>query len=325
MNNKLARVQPGTGGITRRVAGRGFAYISSTGRRIASDRTRQRIEALAIPPAWVNVWISSQANAHIQATGVDAAGRTQYIYHERWRALRDGEKFTRSLAFSQRLPTLRRIVTRDLAQTEDSKRRALAAAVRLMDTAGLRVGGAAYAEENDSFGATTLLKRHLVVGRGEIHLKFRGKSAVEWDVRVKDQLLVDYFGSLPKTPPSRPAICHSASAGGRRFWKPISDTDINAYLEHVAGPGFTAKDFRTWQGTVVAAHSLSKSFHAGNQSREAVSRAYQDAASWLHNTPAIARASYVNPRVISLFEQGVVAAPQRKSDRTVLTLLLEER
>lgn len=323
MDKKLAQAQPGTGGITRRAAGRGFAYFSARGRRIGSERTRQRIESLAIPPGWVGVWISPLPNAHIQATGVDAAGRTQYIYHQRWRALRKGEKFLRSLAFAQRLPTIRRIVTRDLAQTEDSRQRALAAAVRLMDSTGLRVGGASYAEEHDSFGASTLRKRHLAIQGDEIRLRFRGKSAVKWDIQVKDPELVDYFDSLPKTPRSGPAICHSVAVEGRRHWRAISDSDINAYLDHVAGHGFTAKDFRTWQGTVVAALSLSQSFCSGIDPSQAVTTAVQEAALWLHNTPAIASEAYINPRVIELFERGIVADPKRQSDRSVLALLLD--
>lgn len=323
MDKKLARVEPGSGGITRRVAGRGFAYVSANGRRIGSERTRRRIEALAIPPGWVDVWISSRTNGHIQATGVDAAGRTQYVYHQRWWAVREGEKFVRSLAFAQRLPTIRRIVTRDLAQTGDGKRRTLAAAVRLMDTTGLRVGGALYAEENDSFGVSTLRKRHLAIQGDEIRLRFRGKSDVRWDVKVKDRLLADYFDSLPKTPRSGPAICHCDASAGQRHWKTVSDSDINAYLGHVAGHGFTAKDFRTWQGTVVAARSLSQSFRSGIDSPQAVTSSVQEAAQWLHNTPAVARGSYINPRVIDLFEQGVVADRRRQPDRAVLTLLLE--
>ncbi|MDR7356310.1 DNA topoisomerase IB, partial [Paeniglutamicibacter sulfureus] len=151
MHDGLERVAPGTAGIRRQVAGRGFSYLSANGRRIRSERLLERIRQLAIPPAWTEVWIASSPKAHIQATGVDAAGRTQYLYHARWREVRDDEKFIRSLAFAQRLPVLRRIVTRDLKQTEDPRRRALAAAVRLMDRAGLRIGGVAYAQENGSF------------------------------------------------------------------------------------------------------------------------------------------------------------------------------
>lgn len=323
MDEDLEHVAPGTRGIHRQVAGRGFSYVSANGRRIRSEPLRKRIEELAIPPAWTQVWIASSPNAHIQATGVDAAGRTQYIYHPRWRELREGEKFIRSLAFAQRLPVIRRVVTRDLSQEADPRRRALAAAVRLIDRAGLRVGGAAYAQENGSFGATTLLKRHVWLEGDSVHLKFEGKSAGSWDVLVNDRLLAGYFGSLPRTPAAGPAICHAVRAGRRKTWKSVSDTEVNAYLGQVAGQGFTAKDFRTWQGTVVAARSLSRSLRAGASSPEAAGAAINDAARWLHNTAAVARDAYVNPRVVELFEKGRVADTRRQPDRAVLALLLE--
>jgi DNA topoisomerase-1 len=325
MHDGLERVEPGTAGIRRLAAGRGFSYLSANGRRIRSERLLERIRQLAIPPAWTEVWIASSPKAHIQATGVDAAGRTQYLYHSRWREVRDDEKFIRSLAFAQRLPVLRRIVTRDLKQTQDPRRRALAAAVRLMDRAGLRIGGVAYAQENGSFGATTLLKRHLETESHTVHLHFSGKSAGTWDVMISDPLLADYFSSLPRTPGSGPAICHAVASGRRKQWTAVSDTEVNGYLGDVAGHGFTAKDFRTWQGTVVAAVSLGRAQRAGATSPEAVTAAIQEAADWLHNTPAVARDSYVNPRVIALFERGVVADPRQRPDRAVLDLLLDGR
>ncbi len=321
MVEELVRIEPGTAGIARRVAGRGFSYVAANGRRIKTESRLERINDLAIPPAWSQVWIASAANAHIQATGVDSAGRTQYIYHPRWREIRDGEKFIRSLAFAQRLPTIRRVVTGDLSQDTDARRRALAAAVRLMDRAGLRVGGAAYVEENGSFGATTLQRRHVRVEGDVVHLVFRGKSAGDWDVVITDKLLHHYFASIPRTPRSAPALCHATMSGRRKLWHPISDSDVNGYLGDVAGHGFTAKDFRTWQGTVVAAISLARSHHAGASSPAAVIGAVQEAADWLHNTPAIAKGSYINPRVTALFEQGQVADLRRQKDSAVLALL----
>ncbi|WP_287930116.1 DNA topoisomerase IB [Arthrobacter sp.] len=321
MDETLRRVEPGTGGITRRVAGRGFTYVTARGRRITATKTLERIDGLTSPPAWSHVWIATQADAHIQATGVDDAGRTQYIYHPRWREIRDGEKYIRSLAFAQRLPTVRRIVSRDLKQDVDRRRRALAAGVRLIDRAGLRVGGAAYAEENGSFGATTLQRRHVGIEGNVLHLVFRGKSAGNWDVRVRDELLLNYVASVPRTPASGPALCHAVRSGRRKEWHGISDADVNGYLGDIAGHGFTAKDFRTWQGTVVAALSLARSSRSGATSPEAVTAAIREAAEWLHNTPAVARDSYVNPRVIALFEQGIVAASGRQKDRAVLALL----
>ncbi|POH57833.1 DNA topoisomerase IB [Arthrobacter glacialis] len=323
MIEELRRVEPGRGGITRRRSGHGFSYWSANGRAIKSEHMLGRVRDLAIPPAWSEVWIASQTNAHIQATGVDDAGRTQYIYHPRWRDARDEEKFVRSLAFAQRLPTIRRRVSLDLKQTVDGRRRAMAAGVRLMDRAGLRVGGAAYAQENGSFGVATLQRRHVAVHGRALELAFRGKSGGAWKIRVTDELLRDYFTSIPRTPRTGPAICRAVREGRRTRWEPISDAEINNYLGDIAGHGFTAKDFRTWQGTAVAALSLSRSHRSGVPEPEAISEAVDAAATWLHNTPAIARGSYINPRVLLLFEQGVVANLKRQPDSAVLALLMD--
>lgn len=323
MVEELRHVEPGRGGMIRRRAGQGFSYWSENGRAIKSERMLERIRDLSIPPAWSEVWISSQTNAHIQATGVDEAGRTQYIYHPRWREARDEEKFVRSLAFAQRLPTIRRRVSLDLKQTTDGRRRAMAAGVRLMDRAGLRVGGAAYAQENGSFGVATLQRRHVAIHGRALELAFRGKSGGAWKIRVTDDLLRDYFTSIPRTPGTDPAICSAVREGRRTRWEPISDTEINTYLGDIAGRGFTAKDFRTWQGTAVAALSLSRSHHLGVPELKGVGMAVDAAAAWLHNTPAIAQGSYINPRVILLYEQGVVANLKRQRDSAVLALLTE--
>lgn len=317
----LVQVQPGDGGFARRRAGRGFTYVGANGRRITAPDTLERIRALAIPPAWAQVWIAAEENAQIQATGVDDAGRTQYLYHPLWRELRDEEKFVRSIAFAQSLPALRRAVTRDLAQRDDGRRRALAVAVRLMDRAGLRVGGAEYAEENGSFGAATLQRRHVSVDGDHVRLVFNGKSGNEWDVTLTDTRVAEFFEGVPRRPRTGPAICHPVQNGRRREWKGISGAEINAYLAHHAGPGFTAKDFRTWQGTVAAARALARSARAGDTSPSAVRAAIETAAVWLHNTPAVARGSYVNPRVVALFEKGRAVNSPRASDNAVLDLL----
>lgn len=321
MGQRLLRVEPGTGGITRRKAGRGFTYIASNGRRITSESALQRIRDLVIPPAWTDVWIASQPNAHIQATGVDAAGRAQYLYHPRWREIRDSEKFTRSLSFAQALPSIRRTVTRDLKQDREPRRRALAAAIRLVDRAGLRIGGREYAQDNGSYGVATLQRRHVDVDGDRVHLHFTGKSSGLWDVWLDDELLCRFFEGIPRTPRTAPAVCHATMTGRRKHWHGVAETDINAYLADIAGHGFTAKDFRTWQGTVAAARSLALALRAGTTAPEAVTAAVTDVATWLHNTPSVARSSYVNPRVIALFEQGQVADFRRQADRAVLALL----
>lgn len=321
MAARLHRAHPGSEGISRKRSGGGFAYFSQDGQRLGSRIVLGRIEALVVPPAWKDVWISPDPRAHIQATGVDAAGRTQYLYHPRWRESKDDEKFVRSIEFACRLPTVRRLVTRDLKQQLDARKRSLAAAVRLMDRAGLRVGGAQYAEENGSFGATTLQRRHVRVDGQHVHLMFRGKSAGIWDVHLVDPLLGSYFDSVPYAPRRGPALSYPSTQGRRKIWHPIADTEVNTYLGQIAGRGYTAKDFRTWQGTVVAALALARSRRPGVSSPEAISAAIQEASVWLHNTPAVAKGSYVNPLVITLFEQGRVAARDRQADKAVLQLL----
>ncbi|WP_182354280.1 DNA topoisomerase IB [Flaviflexus huanghaiensis] len=320
---KLVRVEPGRGGITRQRKGRGFTYVSANGRRVGSTRILSRIESLVIPPAWDDVWIASQPNGHIQATGVDEAGRRQYLYHPKWREMRDSEKFTRSLSFGQNLPTIRRAVTRDLKQTEDGRTRALAAAVRLIDRVGLRVGGQEYADENGSFGASTLQRRHVTLEGDTVHLRFKGKSAGDWDVVLNDDLLLVFFEAIPKSPRSAPAICYPIVSGRRKEWHGVSATDINGYIGDIAGPHFTAKDFRTWQGTVIAARSLAQAFKRGLTAPEAQRAAIKEASVQLHNTPTVARDAYVNPRIFELFERGRVADLKRQPDQAVVRLLTQ--
>lgn len=319
MSETLVQVQPGSGGFRRRRAGRGFTYLGTNGRRITSERTLDRIRALAIPPAWTQVWIAAEENAHIQATGVDDAGRTQYLYHPRWREERDEEKYRCSIAFGERLPAVRRAVTRDL-RSDDGRRRALAVAVRLMDRASLRVGGAEYAEENGTFGAATLQRRHVGVEGDLVRLVFNGKSGNTWDVTLKDPRVARFLTGIPARPRTGPAICYPVRNGRRREWRAISAADINAYLAQHAGPGFTAKDFRTWQGTVVAAGALGRYARTGDSSPAAVKAAVEAAAEWLHNTPTVARQAYVNPRLLELFEKGRTVTG-RATDRAVLDLL----
>ena len=300
----VRRAEHGSGGYTRRRAGKGYTYWGANGNRITNEDQIQRIKDLVIPPAWNEVWIASEPDVHIQATGVDDAGRIQYIYHPEWRAQQNEEKFVHSLAFAEVLPTVRRRVTRDLTGT-DERRRALAAAIRMIDSLALRVGGAQYAEENGSFGASTLQRRHVSVLETTVHLRFKGKSGNDWDVRTTDAQLAAFFAARPKTPRSAPAVCWPEKQGRRKTWHGVSDADINDYLAEISGGHFTAKDFRTWRGTVVAAGELAHAARSGDTSPTAVTAAVKATAAYLHNTPAVARESYINPRVIELFEQGV--------------------
>ncbi|MGM7671218.1 DNA topoisomerase IB [Microbacterium sp. A93] len=328
--SRLRRSTPGSGGYTRLRAGSGFAYRGANGRRITNAKTLERIRELAIPPAWTDVWIAGEENAHIQATGMDDAGRTQYLYHPQWRARRDAEKFERSLSFAETLPALRRHLTRDLRMDRQGgragpdgtgRRRSLAAAVRLMDRGSLRVGGSEHAGQLEAFGATTLQRRHVEVQATDVHLVFRGKSGSEWDVTLRDRDLADFFAGIPATPRTAPAVAYPVRAGRRREWKGVTAANVNDYLTEIAGLEFTAKDFRTWQGTVAAARSLARSHRAGITSPEAVKIAVQASADLLHNTPTVARESYVDPRVVDLFEKGRVMSLTGQPDRSLIRLL----
>lgn len=336
---RLTASVPGSGGYTRRRSGTGFSYRGANGRRITSPKTLERIRGLVIPPAWTEVWIAASENAHIQATGIDDAGRKQYLYHPQWRARRDAEKYERALSFAEALPGLRRRVTRDLrpgtSASDDAggtgardgngevsgQRRALAAAVRLMDRGALRVGGSEHTGQLEAFGATTLQRRHMDVVGADVHLVFRGKSGSEWDVTLRDADLAEFLAGVPATPCKAPALAYPVQSGRRREWKGVSAADVNNYLTEIAGLEFTAKDFRTWQGTVAAARSLARSHRAGVTSPEAVKIAVQASADLLHNTPTVARESYVDPRVVDLFERGRVMNLDRQPDRALLQLL----
>ncbi|WP_313815240.1 DNA topoisomerase IB [Citricoccus sp.] len=326
---RLRRSTPGTGGYTRRRAGTGFSYRGANGHRITNAATLERLRALAVPPAWTDVWLAADPQAHIQATGVDDAGRTQYLYHPQWRARRDAEKYERALSFAEALPALRRQVTRDLRPAAAAgangdaagRRRTLAAAVRLMDRTALRIGGSEHTGQLEAFGATTLQRRHVDVHVPHVHLVFRGKSGSAWDVTVKDPDLADFFDGIPATPRTAPAVAYPVRAGRRRQWKGVTAAEVNDYLKDLAGLEFTAKDFRTWQGTVAAARSLARSHRAGVSGPEAVKIAVQAAAELLHNTPTVARESYVDPRVVDLFERGRVMDLDRQPDRALLQLL----
>ena len=321
----LVAVTPGEGGYARKGAGRGFTYRGANGRRITDEATLERIRALAIPPAWTQVWIAAEPNAHIQATGVDDAGRTQYLYHPEWRAERDEAKFEKSIAFAATLPKLRRAVTRHLKpggpRDDAPRRRALAAAVRLIDTGSLRVGGTEQSGQLEAFGASTLQRRHVSLEGKSVHLRFRGKSASEWDLVLDDPALAAFFGEVPKTPRTAAAVCYPVQQGRRREWRGVSAADINDYLTEIAGLEFTAKDFRTWQGSLAAARALARAHRAGSTSPEAVRIAVDAAAELLRNTPAVARDSYIDPRIIELFEKGRVMSLRGQPDRALLRLL----
>jgi DNA topoisomerase I len=296
-------------GLHRVRAGRGFSYRDSRGRPLTDEGELARIRALAIPPAWTDVWISGFENGHILATGQDAVGRRQYIYHPQWRERKDRTKFVRALALSEALPAARAAVTRDLRQKKVVKTRILAAGFRMLDSGSLRVGSERYAEANGSVGLTTLQCRHATVKGDTVALRFPGKSGQPWQSEIEDIDLAALLRILVKRGPA----AHLLSYRDGREWHPITAGDLNAYVRERTGGAFSAKDFRTLRGTVTAARSLAR--HGPESTsrgrRRAISQTMREVAAVLGNTPAVARRSYVDPRVLRAYSRGRTIDPQR--------------
>jgi DNA topoisomerase-1 len=306
---RLRRSDSAGRGIHRLKSGKGFTYRDHAGETVTDPELRVRIEHLAIPPAWTDVWIAPYANGHIQATGVDGAGRRQYIYHPTWREQKDRIKFDRALALAESLPAARRQVTMDIRSDGFAERRVLAAGFRMLDTGSLRVGSERYAQQHGSHGLTTLLCAHASTSGDTVHLAFPAKSGQEWDSDIVDADLAGLVRSLKRRGANARLL---AWKDGRR-WHPVAASDINAYVRERTGGEFTAKDFRTLHGTAAAAVSLAKS---GPQSSKgarskAIAQAMRDAAAVLGNTPTIAKSSYVDPRILDHYAAGEVIDPAR--------------
>ncbi|MDX6419943.1 MAG: hypothetical protein QOG28_4563 [Trebonia sp.] len=299
-------------GILRRRCGRGFRYLAADGTPLADMRALARVKALVIPPAWEDVWICPHPRGHIQAVGTDAAGRRQYIYHELWRERRDQQKFDRVMEFGRALPRVRAVVERDLQGRGLSRDRVLAAAVRLIDLGFFRPGGEEYATENGSFGISTIRREHVTCGKGELSFEYTGKSGKHHEQAVADEMVCAVVRSLKRRPPGadHEGLLVYRNGTGRHN---VTAADINDYLRDASGGDFTAKDFRTWHATVLAAVGLAVSESAAAESpaarKRAVARVVQEVAGYLGNTPAVARASYIDPRVIARYEEGVTIAP----------------
>jgi len=301
-------------GITRRRRGRGFQYIDRDGRTIADRGERARIDALAIPPAWTDVWICPSPNGHLQATGRDARGRKQYRYHPRWRAMRDEVKYGRMIAFGEALPRIRRQVDRDMARRSLSKPRVVATVVRLLDETSIRVGNDEYARENQSFGLTTMRKRHVEVDGSRIAFRFRGKGGRVSEGDVSDPRAARVLRRCEGLPGQH--LFQYIDEDGEP--EDVDSDDVNDYLRNVTGADFTAKDFRTWTGTVLAAWALEELGEAGSptQAKRQVVRAVESVAKELGNTPAVCRSSYVHPVVIDAHLEGnLIRMLGRKANR----------
>ncbi len=292
----------GASGIRRERAGAGFRYRDASGRPVRDAAVLGRIRALAIPPAWENVVICPYPNGHLQATGRDARGRKQYRYHPAFRARRDGAKYDRVLAFGRVLGRIRSRVAADLAARGLPRDKVLAAVVKLLDGTHLRVGNAEYARANGSFGLSTLLDRHVRFTGTAVRLRFRGKSGVRHERVISDAALARIVRQCRDLPGHD--LFQYRDGAGRP--KPIGSADVNAYLRRAAGGGFTAKDFRTWAGTVAAAETLSAVPKPATKAatERAVCCAIKGVAAELGNTPSVCRKSYVHPAVIAAFAAG---------------------
>jgi DNA topoisomerase I len=304
--SRLRRADPCEPGIRRRGRGRGFEYVDdATGERVDEIEVLERIRELAIPPAWTDVWICPYPNGHIQAIGTDAAGRKQYRYHERWRQRRDQEKYDKMLDFARALPKLRRTATKHLRQDELTRERVLACAVRLLDRGFFRIGGEEYAEENDSYGLATMQKRHVRLGDdGLITFDYPAKNGKRRIQSLVDPEVYDVVAEL-KARRDGPELLAYRNDGS---WLDVRSPDINEYIKAATGGDFTAKDFRTWSGTVLAAVALAVSGRAAASKtarKLAISRAVHEVAHYLGNTPAVCRASYIDPRVFDRYQAGV--------------------
>ena len=334
---RLRRVSPRDPGWTRRRAGKGFVYLDESGKRLESEQI-QRCKLLVIPPAWEQVWICPVPNGHLQAVGTDDAGRRQYLYHEQWRLKRDRLKHDRVLQVAARLPEARRAVARDLQLEGMPYERALGTAFRLLDLGFFRIGGEAYAEANNSYGLATIHKEHVSIENGTVIFNYVAKSGQERYVALADDLVLQAVRDLLARRGGGPELL--AYRDGRH-WRDVSSTDINSYIKTQVGEEMSAKDFRTWHGTVIAAVVLAEANESAKTMRarkRAVSTAMKEVAGYLGNTPAVARASYVDPRVIDLFNDGVTISPQLaatdtdlsdgtthgKIERAVLNLLASE-
>jgi DNA topoisomerase IB len=327
---RLRRSNLSKPGITRRRRGRGVSYRDADGRPVRDAAALARFRALVIPPAWRDVWISPDPNGHIQATGVDAAGRKQYLYHPAWRASRDDVKFQHALAVAARLPTIRKRLRHDLAERGLTRARVLAAIVCLLDLGAFRIGGEQYANGDDpSYGLSTLRPEHVRGWRGCQLLEFAGKSGVEHATAVEDPAVCAVLKDLRRHRRGEQRLFAYWDRSARRWHETRAD-EINAYLREIGGEQITAKDFRTWHGTVRAATELAGAGPERSLSRRkrVVAAAMRDTAELLGNTPAVARASYVDPRVVDLYHDGVVAeadpdAPPAAAERAVRRLLAD--
>jgi len=306
-------------GIRRQKHGSGFSYISPEGKALRDPKHLERIRKLAIPPAWTKVWICSSPQGHLQATGRDQKGRKQYRYHSRYREARDENKFSRMLDFSTRLPALRRRVDQDLKKPGIPCEKVIATIVRLLETTFIRVGNEEYTQTNHSFGLTTLREKHVEVSGSAIRFHFRGKSGVEHEVELKDPRLARIVKHIRELP-GHELFQYVDESGERRA---VNSCDVNDYLREALESNFTAKDFRTWAGTLLATQVLVKTEPVGSktQAKKQVIAAIKQVSERLGNKPSTCRKYYVHPAIVEAYENGSLSgftngtSPARKNGR----------
>jgi DNA topoisomerase I len=306
---RLRRSTVGGPGVRRIRRGRGFAYADANGEAVTDPEILARIEELVIPPAWKNVWICPHPNGHIQAVGTDAAGRKQYIYHQRWQEERSEEKYDRTLNMAKRLPDWRTKVLADLRGRGLRRDRVLAVSHQLLDRGYFRAGGEEYATENGSFGLATLRKEHVRLHRDSVEFDYPAKSGIRRTIELEDPLVVRAVRALLRAETRLPRLLVYRSDSGD--WVEVRADEVNTRFRELVGEEFSVKDLRTWHGTVLAAEAFAHSPEPTSKTamRRTESTVMKAVAAELGNTPAVARGSYVDPRVVTAYEEGMTIAP----------------
>jgi DNA topoisomerase-1 len=289
-------------GIRRKKVGTGFSYVRPDGSRLIEPGALKRIKALAIPPAWTDVWICPFPDGHIQATGRDAKGRKQYRYHARFREVRESTKYEHVVAFADALPSIRDIVREHMALRGLPREKVLATVVHLLETTLIRVGNDDYAKQNNSYGLTTLKNRHVAVNGNEVRFRFTGKGGKQWSLRVRDRRIAKIIRACQELP-GQELLQYVDEQGN---CQDVTSSDVNEYLKAITGKDITAKDFRTWAGTVLAAMTLSElqSFDNAAQAKRNLRSAIEKVSAWLGNTPTICRKCYIHPEVLNSYMDG---------------------
>jgi DNA topoisomerase-1 len=297
-------------GITRLKRGKGFRYVQANGIPVTDAQTLDRIAKLAIPPAYCDVWICPRANGHIQATGRDAKGRKQYRYHEKFRSVRESTKYEHMLEFAAALPAVRAKVDAHLAMRGLPREKVLATIVRLLETTMIRVGNADYAKQNQSYGLTTLRNRHVDIEDGQLRFQFKGKSGKQWRLQLKDRRIAKIVKACQELP-GQHLFQYLDTEGVQRE---VTSSDINGYLREISGAEITAKDFRTWSGTVMAALALSEceKFDSEAGAKRNIRMAIESVADRLGNTPTVCRKCYIHPEIFNSYQNDSLALDMPK-------------